>query len=687
MLGSLALLVLGRQALNARPVPTPDTATAALERTRQWDLDPERRREASLLLTARAAATPARQRQLLQGQGWGRDPLAAVVLKLDALAAGKLGKPLLATARWRELLRRFPADPASADALYELGRTDPALRAQLWQRFPAHPAALAAAAEAGPGPAQRRAGALHLARWGARWPGAEGLLRQTCRLKTPPLNAAERRALARGLGELGDGAAAAACLAGAPSDAATELVIGRALLKGTAAQGQAGEARLLALASRWPAAPQALEATRLLSGNDSPTTLARLARLPLALQQSAPVAARRAATSGRGWQQVLGRWPADPASWELQWDLAREALLKRRWAAATVLLSALESQQLPSPLAARQLFWLGYAQQELGEQEAARRSWSQLLERNPWGYYGWRARVRLGLDAPLALRSSGSASASAGGNASASAGGNASASAGLAATSEETMPPAPPWQPLRSGNSTLNRLWRLDQPLETWERWRTARSNQPPQQPADLTVEGRLRQGVGDDWTGLGQLELASLRWVGASCRASLPLEQALHPLRFGAIFGAAATAERLDPALLLGVAKQESRFTPGVRSPVGAVGLLQLMPATAAELAGAPVSDEQLRQPEVNVPLGARYLNQRLRQWSGNPFLTAASYNAGQGSVGSWLEDPADPSLSLSREPELWVEAIPFPETRLYVKKVLGNVWSYQALAQQQGC
>jgi soluble lytic murein transglycosylase len=661
VLGSLALLVLGRQALNARPLPTPDTATAALERTRQWDLDPERRREASLLLTARAAAAPARQRQLLQGQGWGRDPLAAVALKLDALADGKLGQPLLATARWRELLSRFPADPASADALYELGRNDPALRAQLWRRFPAHPAALAAAAEAGPGPAQRRAGALHLARWGARWPGAEGLLRQTCQLKAPPLSAAERRVLARGLGELGDGAAAAACLAGAPSDAATELVIGRALLKGTAAQNQAGEARLLALASRWPAAPEALEAARLLSGNDSPTTLARLARLPQALQQSAPVAARRAATSGRGWQQVLGRWPTDPASWELQWELAREALLKRRWAAAAVLLSALEPQQLPSPLAARQLFWLGYAQQELGEQEAARRSWSQLLERNPWGYYGWRARVRLGLDAPLALRSNGS--------------------------SEDTMPPAPPWQPLRSGNGNLNRLWRLDQPLESWERWRTARRNQPPQQPADLTVEGRLRQGVGDDWTSLGQLELASLRWVGASCRASLPLEQALHPLRFGAIFGAAATAERLDPALLLGVAKQESRFTPGVRSPVGAVGLLQLMPATAAELAGAPVSDEQLRQPEVNVPLGARYLNQRLRQWSGNPFLTAASYNAGQGSVGSWLEEPADPSLSLSREPELWVEAIPFPETRLYVKKVLGNVWSYQALAQQQGC
>jgi soluble lytic murein transglycosylase len=107
-------------------------------------------------------------------------------------------------------------------------------------------------------------------------------------------------------------------------------------------------------------------------------------------------------------------------------------------------------------------------------------------------------------------------------------------------------------------------------------------------------------------------------------------------------------------------------------------VGLLQLMPETAAELAGRRVSSEELQSPALNARLGARYL-QRLQQlWPNQPFLTVASYNAGPGAVASWL----NPSLpDPKQEPELWSEAIPYPETRLYVKKVLGNQWSYQLL------
>jgi len=131
-----------------------------------------------------------------------------------------------------------------------------------------------------------------------------------------------------------------------------------------------------------------------------------------------------------------------------------------------------------------------------------------------------------------------------------------------------------------------------------------------------------------------------------------------------------------VGPELLLAVARQESRFSPTVQSAVGAVGLLQLMPDTAAELAGRPLSLAQLQEPARNTQLGARYLAQLLEQWRGNPFLTVASYNAGPGAVQSWLGAGA---ADLGREPELWVEAIPYPETRLYTKKVLGNLWSYR--------
>ncbi|MEX1317844.1 MAG: transglycosylase SLT domain-containing protein, partial [Synechococcaceae cyanobacterium] len=66
-------------------------------------------------------------------------------------------------------------------------------------------------------------------------------------------------------------------------------------------------------------------------------------------------------------------------------------------------------------------------------------------------------------------------------------------------------------------------------------------------------------------------------------------------------------------------------------------------------------------------------YLGQLLERWQGDPLLAVASYNAGPNAVAAWI----DPRLA--SEPELWVEAIPFPETRLYVKKVLGNLWSLQ--------
>ena len=96
-------------------------------------------------------------------------------------------------------------------------------------------------------------------------------------------------------------------------------------------------------------------------------------------------------------------------------------------------------------------------------------------------------------------------------------------------------------------------------------------------------------------------------------------------------------------------------------------------MPDTAAELAGRRLTPAELEDPERNVALGSRYLRRLLRQWDQEPILAVASYNAGPGAVQLWRPE------QLKRAPELWVEAIPYPETRLYVKKVLGNAWSYQ--------
>jgi soluble lytic murein transglycosylase len=410
-----------------------------------------------------------------------------------------------------------------------------------------------------------------------------------------------------------------------------------------------------------PQGASAEEAVRLLARQQGEEAAAALRRLPDRWRDSAPVIAHGllAALPRGGAPQpldaqllaaglaALQRWPEDSASRDLQWELTRRALLAQSWGQAERLLGALPADRQPPPLAARHRFWRGVVQQRRGRPADAAATWRTLRWHHPGGYYGWRAAVRLGT-----------------GELRWTPGPHGSGPAAAAAES---------WAPLASGDAGLDRLWRLDQHTEAWETWRTARGGRMPQDSGDLLVEGRLRQGVGDDWTGFDQLERATLRLDPARCDLLPQLERSLHPPRFMDIFGAAARHRGLPIELLLGLAKQESRFTPNVRSVAGAVGLMQLLPSTASEVAGRPVSAEELEDPALNAELGAGYLAALLRRWNGNPFLLAASYNAGPGAAAGWI----DPRLEAF--PELWAEAIPYPETRLYVKKVLGNAWSYQ--------
>ncbi len=653
-LGTGGALVAGRALLGMRPALTPEVSTPELERIWRWSPDPQRRREAALLLASSSGSGSETPGERLAGQGWGTDPVAAVALKQAALRRERLAGKERALPLWRQLLRRFPQEPASADALYALGRQQPELRQELLRRFPAHPAALAAALEEGPGEAQRRQGTLHLARWGPRWPGASEAITALCANRS--LSPAPLAQLAQGLAEAGDGPGALRCLGdkgpqasvvGALSDRG-RLAMARTLFKGNPEAQRLAVPLLTEMVAQRPEAPEAEEAVRLLSEQEGADTPALLRSLPPRWQNSAPVQARLALadSSGGSVLAVLQRWPQDPASWDLQWEVARRGLLAGNWEGVIATLNAIPAEQLPPALGARHRFWLGYALQQRGQDEEATLTWKQLLVHHPGGYYGWRASTRLGKE-DLTLEEGPSGQS-------------------------RPKPPAS-WQPLASGDPTLDQLWRLNQPTEAWESWRVRRGGEVPTESGDLLVEGRLRQGVGDDWTGLGQLERAALRLKPDQCSLLPQLERSLHPLRFLDVFTPAAESQRLAVPLLLGVAKQESRFTPAVQSSAGAVGLLQLMPATAAELAGTTVDLQELQEPGRNAALGAKYLRILVDQWKGDPLATVASYNAGPGAVQGWK------TPDRNRFPELWVEAIPYPETRIYVKKVLGNVWSYK--------
>jgi soluble lytic murein transglycosylase len=144
----------------------------------------------------------------------------------------------------------------------------------------------------------------------------------------------------------------------------------------------------------------------------------------------------------------------------------------------------------------------------------------------------------------------------------------------------------------------------------------------------------------------------------------------------YHAEFGAAARDQGIDVEFLYAIARQESRFVPDIVSSAGAVGLMQLMPGTARwvakQLAHSDYKSGQIAQVDLNTQFGAyyfRYWHDRLDRM---PALAAAAYNAGPSRAQAWR--PAAVPL----EGAIWVETIPFNETRDYVKKVLANAMLY---------
>ncbi len=193
--------------------------------------------------------------------------------------------------------------------------------------------------------------------------------------------------------------------------------------------------------------------------------------------------------------------------------------------------------------------------------------------------------------------------------------------------------------------------------------------------------------------TGIGQTELAAAAQLAARWKWSdrvittlgghSPEDDDLvlrFPLEYRDQVVARSAAFGVSPAVVYGVIRQESVFMADARSSVGALGLMQLMPSTAAQVAkGLRVSfagTSDLLDPEENIHLGSAFLADLVKR-QGSVALAAAAYNAGPGRVKQWRP----PSRMAA---DVWVESIPFDETRRYVRSVLTYATIYAWRLQQ---
>jgi len=167
-------------------------------------------------------------------------------------------------------------------------------------------------------------------------------------------------------------------------------------------------------------------------------------------------------------------------------------------------------------------------------------------------------------------------------------------------------------------------------------------------------------------------LALGALAGAWAIVDALMPSWYARHvyPLSHAAEIRAAATRNGLDPALVAAVIYEESRFRDDVSSHQGAVGLMQVLPSTAQEIArqtgGTDWTLGDLADPRVNTLYGSYYLRELLDRYGGSELAAVAAYNAGQGNVDAWL------SQARAAGRPLRVRDLPFAETRAYVGDVL---------------
>ena len=305
----------------------------------------------------------------------------------------------------------------------------------------------------------------------------------------------------------------------------------------------------------------------------------------------------------------------------------------------------------PSALGAlKPRYWAARAAEAMGRPRLGRSELLALARDWPLSYYGWRAQQRLGQNS-VASRDSGN---------------------------PFVTRPVAPLDPVRLRRAAL--LFEAGYP-------ESVGFELEPLLGSSCAVPDCVR--LGSLLAGIGEYHQAQKLVVA---RFSSPLGQGLRsgyeelfwlawpPAYEELVRASAPESGRVDPALVWAIMREESGFRPGVMSSAGAMGLLQLMPETARRTAARVGADaleesELLFVPETNIALGSAYLDYLSERFPNQVSAVIASYNAGPNAVASWLRGGEE-----VLEDDVWVEEIPYTQTRSYVRRVLRSLHAYES-------
>ncbi|GAP95948.1 soluble lytic murein transglycosylase precursor [Leptolyngbya sp. NIES-2104] len=590
--------------------------------------------------------------------------LAAQIGVKRAQAYEVSGKQKEAAQTLQEVVKQLPKEPATAEALFTLGKKDSKFWDQALQQFPSHPRSIEIARTRLKQNPKQFPLLMLVARYGTDSEGYTELLDRIVSQFSNQLKPEDWEAIAFGYWENQVYDKGAIAYSRAPQTSLTAYRSAR----GLHLSGKPGATeRYRQMVQQFPQSSEAgLALTRLADLAETPQmAIAYLDqviqnfpdRAPAALVEKSKMLDKMNSgkTAAQMRQLVLTQYANSDAAAEMRWEYAQKSAkagnikLARQWAEPIL------TNNSTSEIAAEAGFWSGKWAQTIGNNDQAAKLFQKVLSDHPESYFAWRSASILGWNVGdfNSVRSM---------------------------NPQVQKPLSRPELP--AGSPALKELYQLGQERAAWSHWQIEFQNRVKPSIAEQFTDGVMRLGVGDNLDAIYMV--GSLRDRDTpedkaqyqQLRKNIGYWQALYPFPFVETIENWSQQRQINPMLVTALIRQESRFEPNIRSSVGAVGLMQVMPETGQYIANnIKVKEFKLADPETNIKFGTWYLDYTHAQYSNNSLLAVASYNAGPGAVSGWL------SKAKTQDPDEFVESIPYSETRGYVKSVLGNYWNYLRL------
>ena len=582
------------------------------------------------------------------------------------LARGKAHQleqnPQAAEAAWEKLIAEYPNSAASAEALYLLGKSNRAYWQQAIAQFPSHPRTHEIIRQLlSENPNQPRLMAI-LVKYTPDGSGVDSMRERLVTEYASQLTPKEWEAIADSYWLKWDYGKAGRAYAKAPVTAQNLYRAGRGHHLGN--DLTTAKKYYLKLIQQYPDDDYTGWAYRRMATLGSKREAVTYLDMAIAHPQHAPEALVEKAkilqvlnspkSAENALQTLLTDYKHSEAAAQYRWDVASEKAKAGDFLTAWKWAQPIVTDNPNSAIAPKAGFWIAKWAEKLNRPDHAHLAYKTVLTRFPRSYYAWRSAVALGWDV------------------------------GDFTTVRDKIPSVvkaskitPP-----GGSPTFQQLYKLGLESEAWAQFQLDISDKPELTVAEDFTAGLMKLYQGKNLRGINQIwylqdrDSPEDRQQWQQLRQTPEYWQALYPFPYEETILKWSKQRQLNPLLVTSLIRQESRFEPEIESSAGALGLMQVMPATGQNVASdIGLSSYSLTVPEDNVNIGTHYLDFTHKKYNNNSMLAVASYNAGPNAVAKWV------SRYGLQDADEFVEKIPYQETKGYVESVFENYWNYMLI------